>query len=80
MLGSCTKLAIASCDGWFNAQWFPSYEETYLALQSFSTSEAFLVAGLLAGRVLYDPARAACAVESVRYFALPAGDGGSSGT
>jgi hypothetical protein len=35
-------IAISSCDGWFNADWFPSYEETYNALQGFSTAEAFL--------------------------------------
>ncbi|MEE8310722.1 MAG: hypothetical protein V3R77_00600 [Candidatus Binatia bacterium] len=38
------------------------------------------VAGLVAGRMLHDPARGACAVELARYFPLPAGDAGSSGS
>ena len=35
-------IALSWCDGWFNKDWFPSYEETYNALQNFSTSESFL--------------------------------------
>jgi nickel-dependent lactate racemase len=35
-------IAAAWCDGWFNDEWFPSYEETYESLQNFDTAEAFL--------------------------------------
>lgn len=35
-------IAVAWCDGWFNADWFPSYAETYDALQGFATAKAFL--------------------------------------
>ena len=35
-------IALSWCDGWFNSDWFPSYEETYNALQNFSTAESFL--------------------------------------
>jgi nickel-dependent lactate racemase len=35
-------IAVSWCDGWFNPGWFPSYEETYLALQNFDTPQAFL--------------------------------------
>ena len=35
-------IAASACDGWFNDGWFPSYEETYYALQEFSTPEEFL--------------------------------------
>lgn len=38
------------------------------------------IAGLLAGRMLHDPERAACVVELAHYFRLPAGDAGSSGS
>ncbi len=35
-------IAVSQCDGWFNPGWFPSYEETYLALQNYDTPQAFL--------------------------------------
>ena len=35
-------IAVSWCDGWFNPGWFPSYEETYQALQDYDTPEAFL--------------------------------------
>jgi hypothetical protein len=35
-------IALAWCDGWFNKDWFPSYEETYNSLQNFSSSKEFL--------------------------------------
>ena len=35
-------IAAAVCDGWFNDLWFPSYEETYEALQGFNTPAEFL--------------------------------------
>lgn len=35
-------IAVSWCDGWFNPGWFPSYEETYHALQDYDTPEAFL--------------------------------------
>jgi len=35
-------IAPAVCDGWFNPHWFPSYEETYFALQKFCTPAEFL--------------------------------------
>lgn len=35
-------VAVSSCDGWFNEEWFPSYEETYEALQGYDTAQAFL--------------------------------------
>ena len=35
-------IALAWCDGWFNKDWFPSYEETYNSLQNFSSSREFL--------------------------------------
>ena len=39
-------IAIAACDGWFNEDWFPSYEETYQGLQKFSNAEEFLSSNL----------------------------------
>ena len=30
------------CDGWFNANWFPSYTETYGALQKYCSAAEFL--------------------------------------
>lgn len=35
-------IAPALCDGWFNDHWFPSYEETYAALQRYCTAADFL--------------------------------------
>jgi len=35
-------IAVSQCDGWFNKDWFPSYEETYDSLQNFSSSKDFL--------------------------------------
>jgi hypothetical protein len=35
-------IAPALCDGWFNDHWFPSYEETYAALQRYCTAAEFL--------------------------------------
>jgi hypothetical protein len=35
-------IAAAICDGWFNDQWFPSYRETYDALQQYCTAAEFL--------------------------------------
>jgi hypothetical protein len=35
-------IAASICDGWFNPQWFPSYEETYQALQKYCTAAEFL--------------------------------------
>lgn len=35
-------IATSICDGWFNDNWFPSYEETYQALQNYSTNAEFL--------------------------------------
>ncbi len=35
-------IALTWCDGWFNAGWFPSYEETYNALQNYATQDEFL--------------------------------------
>ena len=35
-------IAASICDGWFNADWFPSYEETYEALQNYCTAPEFL--------------------------------------
>ena len=36
-------IATSICDGWFNDGWFPSYEETYEAMQAFNTPADFLV-------------------------------------
>jgi hypothetical protein len=30
------------CDGWFNDRWFPSYQETYAALQKYQNPTDFL--------------------------------------
>jgi nickel-dependent lactate racemase len=38
-------IATSVCDGWFNADWFPSYEETYEALQKYCTATEFLASG-----------------------------------
>jgi len=35
-------IAPSICDGWFNDHWFPSYEETYAAMQNYSTAAQFL--------------------------------------
>ena len=35
-------IAASVCDGWFNANWFPSYEETYEAMQKYCTPPEFL--------------------------------------
>ena len=35
-------ITVSLCDGWFNKDWFPSYEETYSSLQNYSTSKEFL--------------------------------------
>jgi nickel-dependent lactate racemase len=35
-------IAVALCDGWFNPHWFPSYEETYHALQKYCTAAEFI--------------------------------------
>lgn len=35
-------IAASVCDGWFNPHWFPSYEETYHALQKYCTAADFL--------------------------------------
>lgn len=35
-------IATSICDGWFNDSWFPSYEETYEALQGFNNPTEFL--------------------------------------
>jgi len=35
-------IAASICDGWFNPHWFPSYEETYGALQKYCTAAEFL--------------------------------------
>ena len=38
----CAIIAASVCDGWFNPHWFPSYEETYHALQKYCTAAEFL--------------------------------------
>jgi nickel-dependent lactate racemase len=48
-------IAVAACDGWFNADWFPSYEETYEAFGRYDTAAAFL-ASEEAARISSDPA------------------------
>ena len=35
-------IAVSVCDGWFNPNWFPSYQETYEVLQTFCTPAEFL--------------------------------------
>ncbi len=47
-------IAPSICDGWFNANWFPSYEETYQALQNFCEAEDFLTS-VEAERIATDP-------------------------
>ncbi len=47
-------IAASICDGWFNANWFPSYEETYQALQNFCEAEDFLTS-VEADRIATDP-------------------------
>jgi nickel-dependent lactate racemase len=36
-------ISASVCDGWFNPNWFPSYEETYRALQKYCDPADFLV-------------------------------------
>ena len=38
-------IAVSWCDGWFNSDWFPSYEETYEALQNYDTPGSVLEVG-----------------------------------
>jgi len=38
----CVVIAAAVGDGWFNPHWFPSYEETYAALQRYTSASDFL--------------------------------------
>ena len=47
-------IAASVCDGWFNPTWFPSYEETYQALQAYCDAEDFL-ASAEAERIATDP-------------------------
>jgi len=47
-------IATSVCDGWFNPHWFPSYEETYWALQNYSSNAEFL-ASEEAHRIAQDP-------------------------
>lgn len=47
-------IAASICDGWFNANWFPSYEETYQTLQNYCEAEDFL-ASAEAERIATDP-------------------------
>jgi hypothetical protein len=47
-------IASSICDGWFNESWFPSYRETYHALQEHATAEDFL-ASSEAVRIATDP-------------------------
>jgi nickel-dependent lactate racemase len=47
-------IAAAVCDGWFNEAWFPSYHETYEALQDYCTPADFLASGD-AERISTDP-------------------------
>lgn len=47
-------IAAAICDGWFNEHWFPSYEETYRAMQDYCSAEDFL-ASAEALRISTDP-------------------------
>ena len=39
---NCVIIAASICDGWFNDNWFPSYQETYRALQKYNTAAEFL--------------------------------------
>ena len=47
-------IAASVCDGWFNESWFPSYRETYEALQRYTTPADFL-ASAEAKRIATDP-------------------------
>jgi nickel-dependent lactate racemase len=47
-------VAAAVCDGWFNEDWFPSYRETYDAMQQYCTAAEFL-ASENALRIITDP-------------------------
>jgi hypothetical protein len=47
-------VAASVCDGWFNNDWFPSYEETYAELQKYCTAPEFL-ASEDALRIATDP-------------------------
>jgi len=38
----CVVIAASICDGWFNDSWFPSYEETYNAMQNYTTVPDFM--------------------------------------
>ena len=38
----CVVIAASVCDGWFNDLWFPSYRQTYEALQKHCTAREFL--------------------------------------
>ncbi|TVQ19226.1 MAG: DUF2088 domain-containing protein [Spirochaetaceae bacterium] len=52
----CVVIAACLCDGWFNPGWFPSYEESYEALQEFTNATEFLAsprAGEIAERYEY---------------------------
>lgn len=40
--GGGVVIATSICDGWFNDHWFPSYQETYNALQNYSSNAEFL--------------------------------------
>jgi hypothetical protein len=35
-------IAASICDGWFNSDWFPSYEETYHGFQKYCTATEFI--------------------------------------
>ena len=61
-------IALAACDGWFNADWFPSYEESYEALQRYDTAADFL-ASEDAHRISTDPTY--CAAYSTGYSYHP---------
>ncbi len=47
-------IAASVCDGWFNDTWFPSYRETYEAMQKYTTPTEFL-ASEEAKRISTDP-------------------------
>jgi len=36
-------IAVSSCDGWFNADWFPSYGETFQSMQGYASANEFLM-------------------------------------
>jgi nickel-dependent lactate racemase len=44
-------IAAAICDGWFNRHWFPSYEETYAALEAHVHAADFLASDAAAAIV-----------------------------